>query len=134
MLRSYVTLYWDICCKQVFSLVVNKNEFSIIPIFFPAAHFNRSFLLRLNATCTSPIMHLICSPKFCITFVFSFLMGITVFSRKLKTMLLQKFWGANKVHYGKCASGVLATVILDSLSGAYSKEKGGRGWGLLPHL
>ena len=55
-------------------------------------------------------------------------------TKKLKTMLLQKFWGANKVHYGKCASGVLATVILDSLSGAYSKEKGGRGCGLLPPL
>ena len=45
MLPSYVTLYWDICCKQVFSFVVNKNEFSIIPIFFPAAYFNRAFFL-----------------------------------------------------------------------------------------
>ena len=47
---------------------------------------------------------------------------------------MQKFWGANKVHYGKCVSSVLATVILDLVSGAYSKEKGGRGWGLLPPL
>ena len=41
---------------------------------------------------------------------------------------------ANKVHYGKCASSVLATVILDSVSGAYRKEKGRRGWGLLRPL
>ena len=27
---------------------------------------------------------------------------------KLKTMLMQNFWGANKVHFGRCASGVLA--------------------------
>ena len=30
------------------------------------------------ATCTSPIMHLICPAKFCITFVFLFLLGIAV--------------------------------------------------------
>ena len=27
---------------------------------------------------------------------------------KLKTKLMHNFWGANKVHYGRCASGVLA--------------------------
>ena len=41
---------------------------------------------------------------------FSFLLGILRPSQdKLKTMLMRKFWGANKVHYGKCGSGVLFT-------------------------
>ena len=29
---------------------------------------------------------------------------------ELKTMLMQNFWGANKVHYGRCASGVCIKI------------------------
>ena len=50
------------------------------------------------ATCTSPIMHLICPPKLCISIVFNFSWdGCNTTQEKRKT---------NKVHYGRCASGV----------------------------
>ena len=43
------------------------------------------------ATCTSPIKHLICPPKFCITFVFHFSRVLQPSQGKLKTMLTQNF-------------------------------------------
>ena len=62
----------------------------------------------LHATCTSPIMHLASPPKFCMTFFFSFLLGIAAVLREFENNTYANFWGANKVHYGRCASGVLA--------------------------
>ena len=59
------------------------------------------------ATSTFPIMHLICPPKFFLTFVFSFLLGITAVPREIENNAYAKFGGANKVRYGKCRSGVL---------------------------
>ena len=44
-------------------------------------------------------MHMICPPKFCLTFVFSFLLGITAVPREIENNAYAKFWGANKVHY-----------------------------------
>ena len=46
-------------------------------------------------------MHLICPPKFCLTFVFSFLLGITAVPREIENNAYAKFggWGANKVRY-----------------------------------
>ena len=44
------------------------------------------------ATCTFPIMHLICLPKFCITFVFHFSWVLQPSREKLKTIFLQNFW------------------------------------------
>ena len=41
-------------------------------------------------------------PKFCITFVFHFSWVLQPSQEKLKTMLMQNFGGAKKVHYGKC--------------------------------
>ena len=66
----------------------------------------------LYATSTFPKMHLICPPsppqkKFCITFVFHFSWVLQPSQEKLKTMLMQNVLGGNKVHYGKCESGVL---------------------------
>ena len=43
------------------------------------------------ATCTSPIMRIICSPKFCITFAFHFSWVLQPFQEKLKTMLMQYY-------------------------------------------
>ena len=63
------------------------------------------------AICTSPMMHLISHflkpAKFCITFVFHFSWVLQPSQEKLKTMF-KKILGANKVHYGRCASGVWA--------------------------
>ena len=45
------------------------------------------------ATCISPIMHLICPPKICVTFVFHFSWVLQPSEEKLKTMLMQNFEG-----------------------------------------
>ena len=61
---------------------------------------------NLYATCTSLIMHLICPPKFCVTFVFHFSWALQPSQEKLKNDADAKFLWANKAHYGRCASGV----------------------------
>ena len=58
------------------------------------------------ATSTIPIMHLICPPKFCMTFVFHFSLGITAVPREIENNAYAKFGGTNKVHYGECGSGI----------------------------
>ena len=45
------------------------------------------------ATSMFPMMHLICPPKFCITFVFHFPWVLQLPQEKLKTMLVQNFGG-----------------------------------------
>ena len=47
----------------------------------------------LYVTCTPPMMHLICPPKFCLTFVFHFSWVLQPSQEKLKTMLMQNFGG-----------------------------------------
>ena len=45
-------------------------------------------------TCTSAIIHLICPPKFCITFFFFYFSWVLQpYQEKLKTMLMQNFRG-----------------------------------------
>ena len=61
----------------------------------------------LYATSTFPIMHLICLPKILHNLCFHFSWVLQPSQEKLKTMLMQNFWGVNKVHYGKWGSGVL---------------------------
>ena len=75
--------------------------------------FSLSYLpLRASfifAVCISPILHLIPPPpnpilhKVC----FSFLLGITGVSREIENDAYAKCWGANKVHFGRCACGEL---------------------------
>ena len=61
----------------------------------------RHFHISHNATYLSPrpqkILHNLC---------FSFLLGIKAVQREIENNAYAKFWGANKVHYGKCESGV----------------------------
>ena len=60
----------------------------------------------LFATSTFPIIHLICPPKFCISTVFNFSWNGCNTQEKRKTKVMQNVFGANRVHYGKCGSGV----------------------------
>ena len=55
-------------------------------------------------------MHLICSLKFCITFVFHSSSVLQPSQEKLKTMLMQNFGRTNKVHYCRCTSGVCIKI------------------------
>ena len=65
------------------------------------------------ATCTFPIMHLVCLPpsppppphQILHNLGFSFLLGITVAPREIENNAYAKFLRANKVHYGRCTSG-----------------------------
>ena len=69
-IRQRILMYRAFFCHECFAL------FWFDPVF---------------ATCTSPIMHLICPPKFCITFVFHFSWVLQPFREKLKTRLTQNF-------------------------------------------
>ena len=62
------------------------------------------------------LMHLICPPKFSITFVFHFSWILHPSQKKLKTVLMQNVGDTFKVHYGRCASGVCLAVFLKTLS------------------
>ena len=53
----------------------------------------------LYTTCTSPIMHLFCPPKFSITFVFHLSWVLQQSQEKLKTMLKRKIWGGGGGHH-----------------------------------
>ena len=76
------------------------------------------------ATRTSPIMHLICLPTFCITFVFHFssVLGITAVPREMENNTYAKCWwggggrGRNKVHYERWASGVFIYVLYPNVT------------------
>ena len=47
-------------------------------------------------------MHFVYPQTFCIGIVFNFSGDVQLFQEQLKTMLMQNFWGVNKVHYGGC--------------------------------
>ena len=47
---------------------------------------------------------------------FSFLLGITADPREIENSAHAKFWGVNKVHYGRCASGALGNLTAWSCS------------------
>ena len=94
----FSSLFWELRDNGVL------EKFAILTLK-PRSHAR--FLLF--ATCTSPIMHLICPPKFCITFVFHFSGVLQPSQEKLKNNAYAKFLGANKVHYGKCGNALYRT-------------------------
>ena len=73
---------------------------------------------KMYSACTSPIMNLICAPpppqkkkkKFLISIFLKFSWDGCNTQEKWRTKVMQHFGGgrggANKVHYGRCASGV----------------------------
>ena len=88
-------IYYSVIIKAVLSI----NHISKVNI-------NRRQHLQIYSTCTSPIMHLICPPKFCISIVFNFSWDGCNTQEIWKTKVMQNLGGANKVHYGECGSGV----------------------------
>ena len=49
---------------------------------------------------TSPIIHVVCPPKFCISIVLSFSWDDCMPKEKLKTILMQNFGGKQRVLWG----------------------------------
>ena len=90
--------------KLWFAVLENSIKSNFVYVLFTAIY----------ATCTCPIMHR--PPKFCVTFFFSFPLGITAVQREIENNAYAIFFwggrgvgggrGGNKVHYGWCASGV----------------------------
>ena len=79
---------------------------------------NDSFKCLINKTTTLHICHLHIShnasylpPKILHNLCFSFLLGITAVPREIENNAYAKFWGANKVHYGRCASGLCIALF-----------------------
>ena len=81
---------------------------------FAKCHVESRQCQTLYDICTYPIMHLIPllphppphPAQICITFVFSFPLGITAVPREIENNASAKFWGQKReVHYGWCASG-----------------------------
>ena len=66
--------------------------------------------VNLFATCTSPIIHLVYPPKFCITFALRYWSC----SRRNWRQYLRKSLEANKVYYGSCANDELASSNVTS--------------------
>ena len=105
-------------CDNVHSINVCKHSILHLtdsPIFGQEGLVAKPKLVRartvgknfqLFSICTSPITHLVCPSKFCITFGFHFSwVLVQPFREELKTMLMQNFEGgggrgANKVNFG----------------------------------
>ena len=59
-------------------------------------------LFWLFSTCKSPIMQLILH-KHCFQFLLGRLAATVAYPGEMKNKGYAKFWGSNKVHYGRCA-------------------------------
>ena len=59
-------------------------------------------------------MYLICPPKFCISIVFNFSWDSNNCNTQgeMENKGYAKFWGANKVHYGNCGSGIIGKTFV----------------------
>ena len=79
----------------------NHSFLSLLHKIMIISHFrishNATYLFPPHPLPKKKILHNLCS---------SFLLGITAVQREIQNNAYAKFWGANKVHYGKCESGV----------------------------
>ena len=73
------------CIKADFEVTVSDIQSSLTKVSFISS--------SSYATCTSPIMHLICLPKFCISIVFNFSWDGCDTQQKWKTKVMQNFEG-----------------------------------------
>ena len=76
--------------------------FCVVPLSLRAKYEFWYFETGLFTTYTSPIMHVKLPPKILHNLWFSFFLGITAVPWEIENHADAKFWGANKVHYGRC--------------------------------
>ena len=84
---------------------------------------SRSLVLKSSTKReNTPLPHFPCLPPNILhNLWFSFLLGITAVPREIDNNAYAKFWRANKVHYGKCGSGVLDALSRCSRAAAAKK-------------
>ena len=121
LFRWLVSVTWNSWCVNCYhtsctdfyvsrTFVTPRADFSHIKRKF--SHFMYGFQY---ATCTSPIMHLVCAPNILHNLWFSFLLGITAVPREIENNAYAKFWGVDQVHYGRCASGVSSPLAFSAI-------------------
>ena len=84
----------DFLMAYIVLIKVLDVSFNTLQHFLTPFHCATRLLLDCAfATCTSPIMHLICPPKFCISIVFNFSLDSCNTQEKWKTKVTQNFGG-----------------------------------------
>ena len=86
---GWLTVQWDMVSKILY---VSSKFRTGIAFTICTNQFHLPENGREYSTCTSPIVHLICHPKFFHNLCFSFLLAITAVPREIE----------NKVYYGRC--------------------------------
>ena len=82
--------------RQLFAVTNGKHQWVPKDIADAAEKYAKVSVIgcqSLYATSTFPMMHLICLPKFYITFFFPFSWVLQPSQEKLRTMLMQNFGG-----------------------------------------
>ena len=117
--RPRLTLTRDRICLDTALWGCTRGRLRFWHLIFEWGMVGENFLHRTGFFFHSHIPHN--APyfpsKFCITLCFSFLVAITAVLREIENSVHEKFWGANKVHYGRCASGVLEKISPKSAFG-----------------
>ena len=80
-----------------YPIVPHALSFSLFPASFFIRHLHISYNAPYLPPPPHPILHNLC---------FSSLLGDTAVPREIENNAYVKFWVANKVHYGRCASDV----------------------------
>ena len=93
-----------------------------------------------SPVCTSPITHRVfLLPQILRNLCFSFLLGIIAVPREIENNANAKFYGGNKVHFGRCTSGELSSISL-AWDDCKTQEKQGAvlcgmwKWGILRNI
>ena len=83
--------------RYVFGLKNCRNSFECLV-------YEMLIIRHLHAS-HNALLHLNWAPQIFNNLSFSFLLGITAVPREIENNAYAKIWGANKMHYGRCASG-----------------------------
>ena len=81
--------------------------FCLGPTTKKLSFWHKSFICHLHISQNTPCL----SPELLHNLGFLFLLGIWVVRREIEDNTYAKFWGANKVYYGRYAHGELTTLV-----------------------
>ena len=81
--------------------------FCLGPTTKKLSFWHKSFICHLHISQNTPCL----PPELLHNLGFLFLLGIWVVQREIEDNTYAKFWGANKVYYGRYAHGELTTLV-----------------------